>query len=103
MKSPKKPEPPEEEDVLVMGPDLGDESRPFCRKNSEGIHAGIMRPVKEGEALNERAFTVEHKGPGPLYNVRPILSKNAHSRPATAAYVKGWDRIFGGKATVGQA
>lgn len=101
----KKPPPPpeEEEDILVAGPDLGDQQRPFVRKNSSGICAGIMRPVKEGAPIPENSFQVEHKGPGPLYNVRPVYDKNSHSRPATAAYVKGWDRIFGGKATVGQA
>jgi len=93
----------EDEDVLLMGPDLGDDSRPFYRKNSEGLHAGLMRPVKEGQPIPEDAFQVEHKGPGPVYKVTPVFDKNSHSRPATAAYKKGWDRIFGGKSVVGQA
>lgn len=99
----KKPAPEEDEDVLLMGPDLGDEVRPYYRQNSDGVRAGLMRPVKEGQPLPEDAFSVEHRGPGPVYKVHPVFDKNSHSRPATAAYKKGWDRIFGGKPTVGQA
>jgi hypothetical protein len=94
--------PKEEEDVLVMGPDLGDSSRPFYRKNSEGVHVGVLRPVPEGEEPSDDAIAVSYRGPGPVYDVHRVEA-HSHSKPATAGYRKGWDRIFGGKATVGQA
>jgi hypothetical protein len=98
----------DDEDVLVMGPILDQDLRPFCRKNSEGIHTGIMRPVKEGESLGQNSFMVEHQGPGPLYKVHPIFEKPSQegvsrSRPATREYLAGWDRIFGGQKVVGEA
>jgi hypothetical protein len=95
------PKKQDEEDTLVMGPDLGNERRPFLRRNSDGIQAGIMSPVKEGMPLPEDSFYIEHRGPGPVYKVTPL--GKSKSRPATAGYLKGWDRVFGGKQTVGQA
>lgn len=93
----------DDEDLLVMGPDLGEDQRPFIRKNSEGLHAGILKLAREGEPISEDALHVQHRGPGPLYDVKPVFDKNSRSRPASAGYRKGWDRIFGGKPTVGQA
>lgn len=92
-----------DEDVLVLGPDLGENHHPFYRKNSSGIQAGIMRPVKEGETLTEDALFIEHQGPGPVYKVTPVFEKSSRSKPATADYRDGWNRIFGGKAHVGSA
>jgi hypothetical protein len=60
----------------MLGPDLGGNQRPFYRKNNEGIHAGILRPVKEGEVLTEDAVYLEHQGPGPLYKVTPLFEKS---------------------------
>lgn len=91
------------EDVLVLGPDLGENHRPYCRKNSSGIQAGIMRPVKDGETLTEDAVFIERQGSGPVYKVTPVFEKSSRSKPATAEYRDGWNRIFGGKTHVGSA
>jgi hypothetical protein len=91
----------DEEDTLIMGPDLGNERRPYLRKNSAGVQAGIMSPVKEGVPLPEDSFYIEHQGPGPIYKVTSL--GHSKSKPATAGYRKNYDRIFGGKQTVGQA
>jgi hypothetical protein len=99
MADPKKPI--EDDDTLIMGPDLGNERRPFFRRNSDGIQAGIMSPVKEGMPIPEDSFYIEHQGPGPVYKVTPL--GKSKSRPTTREYRKNYDRIFGGKTTVGQA
>lgn len=91
----------EDEDTLILGPDLGNERRPFFRRNSDGIQAGIMSPVREGMPLPDDSFFIEHQGPGPVYKVTPL--GKSKSKPTTAGYRMGWDRVFGGKPTVGQA
>jgi hypothetical protein len=99
MADPKKPS--EDEDTLIMGPDLGNDRKLFLRKNSDGVQSGIMTPVKDGMPLPDNSFYIEHRGPGPLYSVTPL--GKSKSKPTTAGYRKNFDRIFGGKATVGQA
>lgn len=96
-----KPKP--KDDLLVMGPSLGEGGqRPYVRQNEEGTRVGVLRPVKEGESLTEDALVVEHRGPGPIYKVTPVFDK-AKSRPSTESYRQGWEKVFGGGRTVGQA
>ncbi len=99
----------DDEDVLFMGPDVGEDRdiRPFVRRRpGQDFEAGLMRPVRDGEPLDQDAVFLEHKGPGPVYRVTNVFEpkeSGIRSRPSTDDYRDGWDRIFGNKTPVGQA
>lgn len=68
-----------------------------------------MRPMREGEPLLDGGvFAVRPRNDGTtLCDVEDIpIPSGGHKGPArvsTTAFREGWDRIFGGPKTVGQA
>ena len=105
-------------DMLVPGPVLDDRgARLFKRHRPDhSIVEGVMRPVKEGEALLPGVFALTPRDDGTqICDVEDIPiphpacyahTEEGHEGPArvsTPAYRENWDRIFGGKTEVGQA
>jgi len=102
-----------DDDHVHLGPRVGEDGVAFVRCHPDGTtHAGVLRPAKEGEPLYDGAIRLEHRGPGPVYNVideykreTPQQCCEERSGPAkvtTDAYRNGWDNLFGNQ-TVGQA
>jgi hypothetical protein len=90
-------------DEIVLGPDLGDGTRPAIRHTADHrMEAGLVRQVKDGEPLPEDAMYVE-RIEGNRYSCKPALEHKGPSLAATPEYRNGWDRIFGGRQEVGQA
>lgn len=100
-------------DVVQMGPDLGDGSRPFVRHTEDHqVQAGVMRPVVEGKPLAGDGDLVQLEAsetPGEYRATTMATIKGGqvteHKGPAkvaSPAYRDGWDALFGHK-TVGQA
>jgi hypothetical protein len=97
------------EDVLFMGPPLNNGLSPFLRHRSDcSTETGLARVVREGEPLHNRALLLERRKDSPgTFNVRgtysPDSSQSGPPKVATPEYRTGWDRIFGGSPTIGQA
>jgi len=99
-----------EGDELMAGPELPGGARPYIRHTPDHqFQAGVMRPVREGEALYDGAFHLEHKD-GPIYRVTDLYSKSeatlGHKGPANVtspAFRENYDNIFGKKVAVGSA
>ena len=93
--------PQQSEDLIVMGPPVGDEGAHVCQhRSAEGVEFKVIRPLQEDEEPPPEAMHLEHIS-GPYYS-----STSAHKGPSTAsnpAFRSGWDRVFGKKAEVGQA
>jgi hypothetical protein len=103
---PKKPPVCPGEDQLVIG-GAPDESGhvPYVRHTADHeIEAGVMRPVQEGEAIDENSFRLEHRS-GPIYAVKPVSEgdRKGPAKVASDAFRSGWDNIFGKRQPVGQA
>lgn len=104
----------DKKDIVHLGPEL-DGSYPYLREqHQEGqrkLSCGFLgKPRRSGEPLHGSGIIIEHRGPGPVYNVvgefdtastTPSKTKGP-AKVATDAYRAGWDSIFGNK-TVGQA
>ena len=88
-------------DLLTLGPDLGNGDRPFIRKDTEDkISIGTMHPIQDGEPLPENAVSLRRID-GSMFEVEQI--HKGPSRAVSDDYRGGWDRIFGGKQSVGIA
>jgi hypothetical protein len=87
-------------DEIKLGPHLGGGFRPAIRHMADHEQTiGIVRPVREGEALTGNEFRIEPKDPANgVFHVRPPHVEGAGGRPAKVTsdeYRKGWDSIFG--------
>lgn len=102
-----------DDDVLHLGPDLGNGTHPFVRHRPDhSIEAGLARPFKDGEPLNfcgdGAAVHLSHRGPGAVYDVEDLYTpekseaKSGPSMVNSSEFRDGWDRIFG-KQAVGEA
>jgi len=97
------------DDHVHLGPVVGD-GVAYVRCRPDGTtDAGVLRPAKEGESLYDGAMSLEHCGPGSVYNVvdefkraEPSEGCSGPPRVTTDAYRDGWDSLFGNQ-TVGQA
>ncbi len=90
-----------------MGPSLSNGVRPFVRHRSDcSTETGFVKRVQEGEPIYDGAMLLEPRNNEPgAFNVRGTYQSNQSGPPkvTTNEYRDGWDRIFGGTATVGQA
>lgn len=62
--------------------------------------SGVMRPIREGEAIHGNCFYLKRRGDSDVYDVEdvPVPDSAESAGPAkvsTPAFRKGWDRIFG--------
>jgi hypothetical protein len=93
--------PSQSEDLVIMGPPVGDEGAHLCqRRSAEGIDFQVIRPIQEGEPIPDNAVDLKHIS-GPFYSSTP--ARKGPSTAASPAFRSGWDRIFGKSADVGQA
>jgi hypothetical protein len=99
-------------DELKFGPAIGDGARLVVRHTPDHQQKlGVVRQVREGEALTGNVFTVKPKeGEAGVYHVEDVLIPRASTPIAKPAkvnsreFLSGWDRTFGGKTQpVGQA
>jgi len=95
---------PKKEDTVVLGPPEEDGSHTCIRKTPDGkVGIGKFYPEgvdPDGEGSGEAVALEQIEGN--LYRV----SESSRSGPAKVtsdAYRVGWDNLFGGKKTVGEA
>jgi hypothetical protein len=98
-------------DEITLGPDLGGGVHPAVRHAADHtVHVGTVRLLAEGQPLSGTTLILDPKE-GSSFNVIGEITpkgENAdrHGGPAmvsSSAYRDGWDRLFGGKQTVGEA
>jgi hypothetical protein len=104
-------------DVMKVGPDLGDGFRPYIRHKSDcSMETGWVKPHPDGKPIGDADGLIQLEGRegGDVFNVKTLYErprhagdvagdKNGPAMVSSPAYRDGWDRIFGNKATVGQA
>jgi hypothetical protein len=93
------------EDVVMLGPDLGNGMRPAIRHTSGcEVSFGTVVDVKDGQPIPEGAtmMTLEARENGPGFKVVDEY-RHGPAQVATPAYRQNYDRIFGGSQTVGSA
>lgn len=100
-------------DRLSMGPDIGGGVHPYIRHMPDHtIRTGFFQEHDPKDDVASRPLVhLSHVGPGPIYDVEDVASAAVQeargtagpAKVATRAYRDGWDRIFGGPETVGQA
>lgn len=101
----------DKKDVLQLGPELEDGARPYIRDQDGQLSCGLLgKPTPTGKSLHGAGLIMEHRGPGPRFNVlgefdapapAPAKAKGP-AKVTTDAYRAGWDQLFGG-TTVGEA
>ena len=104
-------------DRMVLGPELGDGSRPCIRHLPDHqIQTGVVQLLKEGQSLNGydevvaikydyqrgdyEVESVYNSGHPPIEEV--LAASNGPAKVNSDAYRAGYERIFG-KSTVGEA
>jgi len=100
--------PDKKEDVLLMGPDLGDGTRACLRNNGGVFSAGTLATIKDGQPISSELVRLTQRT-GNLYDVEQLYDpspgsdeKSGPSQVATDDYRTGWEAIWGTK-TVGEA
>lgn len=95
----------DKEDYVIPGPMVGERSQVFHRyRTGEAPYTQVMRHVREGESIDESAVCLRRRGDSNKYDVEPLLGGgDGPAQVATEEYRDGWDRIFGGKQTIGEA
>ena len=103
---------------MILGPDLGDGSRPCVRHLPDHrVQTGVVQPLKDGQSLNgyDEVLAVKYDQQHGDFEVQsvydprqasPALESAPSKGPAKVtsnAYRAGYDRIFGAKQTVGEA
>jgi len=94
------------EDVVMLGPDLGNGVRAAIRHSSGcDMALGTVMDVKDGQPIPEGAtmMTLEPRENG--QHGFKVVNEYRHGpvQVATPAYRQNYDRIFGGSQTVGSA
>jgi hypothetical protein len=98
-------------DRLILGPDLGDGSRPCIRHLPDhSIQTGVARLMKEGQPINgyDEILTICYDQQHGDFEVKSAYTPPtaAHKGPAMVTsneYRTGYERIFGFKQVVGEA
>lgn len=107
-------------DRIQIGPDIGaGDARPCVRHHPDhSITRGWVKPLKNGEPLNgAEVLAIRYDAQVGDFEVKSVYDPScpqpsespqasSASGPAMVAseeYRSGWDRIFGQKATVGEA
>lgn len=103
---------PGDNDLIKLGPEMGG-MRPYARHTADHrIETGVLCLAKEGQTLQDGAVYLEETSSAGLYNVvhehrspgrKPPTTHSGPAMVASKQYKSGWDNIFGGKKTVGQA
>jgi hypothetical protein len=98
-------------DVIAVGPVLPNGDITFVRQREEDtgtvIESGTMRVLPEGPPEDKPddvsdVLRISHLQDN-LYRVDEVVHKGGPAMVNSAAYKSGWDTIFGGTQTVGQA
>lgn len=91
---------------VILGPEIAPGVRHCIRPHDDGVEIGTLyndgvapREIEE-HPLSEQVVLTHHDGDEPhVYEMRSCGPAKVNS----AKFRDGWDRIFGGKQTVGQA
>jgi hypothetical protein len=93
-------------DELVVGPEMGDGTRPFVRHTADHrLLGGFMRSAKDGQACNGCEVVALTPLDGSRYKVETLYDGSAAKGPSkvsTREYRSGCERTFGRKGA-GQA
>lgn len=105
-------------DRMVLGPEIGDGSRPCVRHLPDHrVQTGFVRPLKDGQSVNgcDEILAVSYDSQHGDYEVESVydpghsptgVSQATSKGPAKVTsneYRTGYDRIFGSKQAVGEA
>lgn len=93
---------------IDLGPEISDGVRVGVRRRGDEVQAVSLTTMKDGTSLTPGSELIdieEHDGrymAKTLYKV-PLAGGDGPAQVATPAYRDGYDRIFGGKRSVGLA
>jgi hypothetical protein len=94
-------------DTVTMGPQIAaDGTRLGLRQRGSALEEVHVVPLVDGRPMSEdgEILSLSHRQ-GDVYDVIDSYktTRSGPAQVATKAYRTGYDRIFGGKAAVGQA
>lgn len=97
-------------DFLTVGPDFGEGPVYLRHRADHTLETGVLRGIEEGKPINAPLVNLKGREGSNVFDVEEIGDFRSQGRPAsgpamvaTDSFREGWDRIFGGRQSVGEA